>query len=59
MWAIVVPVSFVLSRFTDMNIYWLYLSCHSLEIFKALFGAYLLKKGKWVVQLVADKSLKS
>lgn len=59
MWAIVVPVSFVLSRFTDMNIYWLYLACHSLEIFKALFGAYLLKKGKWVVQLVADKSLKS
>jgi len=59
MWSIVVPVSFCLSRFTGMSIYWLYLCCHSLEIFKALFGAYLLKKGNWVTQLVADEKLKS
>ena len=59
MWSVAVPITFCLSRFTSMNIYWLYLSCQSLEIIKALFGAFLIKKVNWVTQLVADESLKS
>ncbi len=59
MWVIVVPTAFCLSRFTGMNIFWLYLACRSLEILKAAFGAVLLKKGNWVTQLVADDKLKS
>ena len=59
MWTIVVPVAFCLSRFTALNIFWLYLICRSLDILKACFGAFLLKKGNWVRQLVSNDDLKS
>lgn len=58
MWSVVLPLSFVLSRFTDMSIYWLFVICQGCEIVKVIFGSILLKKGGWVRQLVADESLK-
>ena len=58
MWTVVVPTAFCVSRFTGLNIYWLYAICQSLDIVKSAFGAILLKKGNWVNQLVADDKLK-
>ena len=52
MWVIVVPIAAALGHFTNMNIYWLYLACQSLEVVKAGFGLALVKRGSWVKQLV-------
>ncbi len=54
MWAVVLPVSFALSRLTDMGIYPLFALCQSTEIVKALFGAALLRRGTWVRRLVGE-----
>lgn len=51
-WAVVVPLSFALSRFTDMSIVPMYLLVGGTEFFKCLIGYYFLKKGKWVHDLV-------
>jgi Na+-driven multidrug efflux pump len=58
MWTVVLPLSFALSRFTDMSIYWLFVICQGCEFVKVIFGVFLLKRGSWVRQLVADESLK-
>lgn len=55
MWLIVIPLSFILSRFTGMDIYLLFAICQGAEIVKAVFGFYLLKKGTWVKRLVEEK----
>ena len=55
MWVVVIPIAFLLSRVTDISILWLYPICHGLEIFKALFGAVILRKCNWVKQLVGNR----
>ncbi len=52
MWVLVVPLVFVLSRFTGMNIYWLFFLGQSVEIVKCIFGFALLAKSNWAKQLV-------
>ena len=52
MWVIVVPVCYVLSRFTDIGIHLLYAICQSLEILKMAFGFFLLVKVDWVKKIV-------
>lgn len=59
MWVIVIPVSYILSRFTGVGIHVLFAVCQGVEILKSVFGYILLKRGAWVHQLVADKTLKS
>ena len=58
MWVIVIPISFVMSRFTSVNIMVLFAVCQCTEVLKAIFGYVLLRRGTWVRQLVADESLK-
>lgn len=53
LWCISIPVAFVLSRYTDMNIVALYLCCQSLEIIKCIIGFVLVKKGVWLQNIVA------
>ena len=53
MWAIIMPLAFSLSRFTDVSIYWLYAVCQGAEVLKVLFGAILLRRGTWARRLVA------
>ena len=55
MWAVVLPVSFILSRFTGMNIHLLFAICQGTEIIKAIFGYVLLRRGTWVRQLVGGE----
>ena len=52
MWAIAYPIAFSLSRFTDMDIYSLFLLCQSAEVIKTIFGLILLKKVDWARQVV-------
>ena len=58
MWGIVLPISFVLAYFTNVNIFWLFALAQGTEIIKVIFGAILLRRGTWLRQLVSDESLK-
>ncbi len=53
-WVISVPVAFVLSRFTGMPIFSLYVVVSVLDFIKCFIGAYLLKQGKWLRSLVSE-----
>ena len=52
MWAFSVLAAFILSRFTGLDIIAMFAIVEALEIIKALFGVYLLKKRSWVNRLV-------
>ncbi|MDD6189411.1 MAG: MATE family efflux transporter [Clostridiales bacterium] len=53
-WCISFPIAFVLSRYTSMPIFPLYLTVNCIELIKVVFGAILLKKGTWAKNLVSD-----
>ncbi len=55
MWAVSIPFAYVLSRYTDLNIVILYLSCQLLDLIKCVFGFILVKKGVWLQNIVASK----
>lgn len=50
-WCCVIPVAFVLSRFTDLPIIPLYIICNSLDFIKCFVGTFMLKKGSWIQNL--------
>ena len=51
MWGLLVPVAFVLSRFTDLPIIPLYLICQCMEIIKSFAGYLMVRKGSWIQNL--------
>lgn len=53
-WALSIPVAFILSRYTAMRILPMYIVVQALDIIKCAIGYDLLKKRKWVKNLVAD-----
>jgi len=54
MWVVAVPVVFVLSRFTALNVLYLYTICQSLNILKCLIGYYFVKKGSWIRNIIEN-----
>ena len=54
-WALCIPVAFVLSRFTALPILPLYILCCSLELIKCVIGFLLVKSGRWIVNIVRDE----
>ncbi len=50
-WVACVPVAFCLSRFTTIDIIWLYAVCQGLDLVKCVIGSYMLKQGKWIQNL--------
>ncbi len=54
-WVINVPIAVILSRFTGMPIFPLYLCCQYIYIIKCILGYILVKKGIWVNNIVDDK----
>ena len=54
---IMVPLAWVLSRLTAIPIEPLYLICQGTEILKCVIGFFMLKKGVWVQNMVADPAL--
>ena len=59
MWGLVLPISFLAAYGSGMSIHWLFALCQGTEILKAFFGWILLRRGTWVRQLVADRSLEA
>lgn len=55
MWCLVVPLAFVLSRFTDISVVPMYMMVQGMELIKAFIGYILVKKGVWVRNLVAEQ----
>lgn len=51
LWVVAVPLAFVLTRYTTMDIVWVYLSCLLIEGIKVIIGGILLKKGVWMNKL--------
>ena len=56
MWCLVVPMAFVLSRFTDIAVVPLYMLVQGTELIKAIIGYALVKKGVWLRNLVAEEA---
>ncbi|MDO4734086.1 MAG: MATE family efflux transporter [Lachnospiraceae bacterium] len=56
-WVAYVPLAFVLTRFTDINIVTVYILVNCLEVIKCLIGFFMLKSKKWVVNLVSDDKI--
>lgn len=54
-WAVMVPLAFVLSRFANMTILPLYLICQSTNMLKGALGVVFLKQGKWIQNLAVDR----
>lgn len=54
LWVLSIPLAFVLSRFTDLPIVRMYIAVEALNLIKCAIGFYLVKKRKWVKNLVAD-----
>ncbi len=52
-WAVCVPLAYCLSRFTDIPILPLYAICQSTDLIKSVLGAWMIKKGKWIQNLVS------
>lgn len=51
-WAVSIPVAYLLSRYTQIPIVLLYLICQSLELIKSAIGLFLVKKGVWIHNIV-------
>lgn len=54
LWVICIPAAFVISRFTDVPMFELFLICQSLEMVKGVVGYVLLKKRVWVNNIVEE-----
>ena len=50
-WAVCVPLAFVLSRFTDIGILPLYFIIHATDWIKCAIGTYMIRQGKWIQNL--------
>ena len=51
-WAIVVPIAFILSKYTSLPVVPLYLSVQSLDIIKCIIGFFMVKKGMWIRNII-------
>lgn len=54
LWCCAVPTAFVLSRFTAMPILPLYIAVYALDLIKCLIGTFLLRRRKWVNNIVSS-----
>lgn len=52
-WAVDIPLAFVLANFTGLPIVVVYLSCQLIETLKCILGYILVKKGIWLQNIVA------
>lgn len=52
-WCVDIPLAYILSRFTEVPIVWVYLSCQLIETIKCFIGYALVKKGIWLQNIVS------
>ena len=54
MWVVSVPVAYVLSRYTDLYIIWIYVFVQMADWVKCAIGVTLVRKGVWMNNIVSD-----
>ncbi len=52
---VVAPTAYVLSRYTELPIVWLFLCCQSLELIKAVIGWLMIRSGVWIQNIVKEE----
>ncbi len=52
-WTLYVPLIFILSRFTDLGILYLYIACQAVEVLKCIVGFVMVRSGKWARRIVS------
>ncbi len=53
-WVVSVPAAFLLSRFTDIYVVWIFVILAMTEWIKCAIGIYLVRKGVWMNNIVSD-----
>ena len=53
LWFTMVPLAYILSRFTGISILWLYTLINAMELIKCAIGYRMLNQGKWIHNLTA------
>lgn len=54
LWAISIPLAFVLAYYTGVGILGIYAMCQMMDLLKCSIGYLLLKRGSWLHNLVAE-----
>jgi len=54
LWVLCIPLAFCLSRYTAVPILPMFIAVQALDLVKAGFGLWLVKKRKWVKNLVGE-----
>lgn len=54
MWLVSVPITFLLSRYTNMYVVMIFVAVQLADIIKTTVGLILIKKGVWVQNIVSD-----
>ena len=52
---VVAPTAYLLSRYTELPIVWLFLCCQSLELVKCAVGYGMIRSGVWIQNIVKDE----
>ena len=55
-WTLSVPLAYCLAHFTSMDIVTLYLCCNLIDLVKCAIGYVMVKRGKWLHNLVAAEA---
>ncbi len=51
-WIVSLPIAFVLSRYTDLPVMWIYFSVQFADVIKVVIGTILLRSGIWINNIV-------
>ena len=54
MWVVSVPVAFLLSRFTDIYVVWIFVCLQIADSIKCIIGLILVRKGVWMNNIVSE-----
>ena len=52
MWVVSVPIAFVLSRYTNLYVIWIFMFVQAADWIKCVIGVVLVKKGVWMHNIV-------
>ena len=53
-WVISFPIAFILSRFTNLSVIWIYFCVQFADAIKVIIGVILLRSGIWAKNIVSD-----
>jgi Na+-driven multidrug efflux pump len=54
MWVVSVPVAYILSRYTDIYVIWIFVALQMADWIKCAIGVTLVRKGVWMNNIVSD-----